>query len=127
MEAEFKHHLKIGLKSLDRLCFEATLDGKQNIVGSIYKEYYQFQENEVRTTKESKLLSLISRFYGQHSGKKNKADHKLNDQPYMVAPSGETANKFNEHLELILDFMGVLEHEPELWERIKSTENIETK
>ncbi len=44
-----------------------------------------------------------------------------------VAPSGETANKFNEHLELILDFMGVLEHEPELWERIKSTENIEAK
>ncbi len=40
-----------------------------------------------------------------------------------VVPSGETANKFNEHLELILDFMGVLEHEPELWERIKAAEN----
>lgn len=45
----------------------------------------------------------------------------------MVAPSGETANKFNEHLELILDFMGVLEHEPELWERIKSAETTEAK
>jgi hypothetical protein len=44
-----------------------------------------------------------------------------------VAPSGETANKFNEHLELILDFMGVLEHEPELMERIKSPEKIEPK
>lgn len=44
-----------------------------------------------------------------------------------MAPSGENANKFNEHLELILDFMGVLEHEPELWERIKSTEKIEAK
>jgi hypothetical protein len=44
-----------------------------------------------------------------------------------VAPSGETANKFNEHLELILDFMGVLEHEPELWERIKAAENTEAK
>jgi hypothetical protein len=42
-----------------------------------------------------------------------------------VAPSGETANKFNEHLELILNFMGVLEHEPELWERIKAAENNE--
>ena len=45
----------------------------------------------------------------------------------LVEPSGETANKFNEHLELILDFMGVLEHEPELMKRIKSTEKIETK
>ena len=36
-------------------------------------------------------------------------------------PTGETANKFNEHLELILHFMGVLEHEPELMERIKSS------
>ena len=44
-----------------------------------------------------------------------------------MAPSGETANKFNEHLELILDFMGVLEHEPELMERIKSSEKIEPK
>jgi len=44
-----------------------------------------------------------------------------------VVPSGETANKFNEHLELILDFMGVLEHEPELWERIKSAETTEAK
>ena len=46
---------------------------------------------------------------------------------FDVAPSGETANKFNEHLELILDFMGVLEHEPELMERIKSSEKIEPK
>lgn len=46
---------------------------------------------------------------------------------YSVVPSGETANKFNEHLELILDFMGVLEHEPELWERIKSAETTEAK
>lgn len=44
-----------------------------------------------------------------------------------MVPSGETANKFNEHLELIFDFMGVLKHEPELIERIKSTENIEPK
>lgn len=44
-----------------------------------------------------------------------------------MVPSGETANKFNEHLELILDFMGVLEHEPELWEHIKATNNSETK
>ncbi len=91
METEFKYHLKIGLnrlKTLDRLYFEAALDGKQNIIGSICKEYYQFQENEVRTTKESKLLSLISRFDGQHSGKKNKADHNLNDQPYMVGTTG---------------------------------------
>lgn len=44
-----------------------------------------------------------------------------------MAPSGENANKFNEHLELILDFMGVLEHEPELMERIKSTDKIEPK
>ena len=44
-----------------------------------------------------------------------------------MAPSGETANKFNEHLELILDFMGVLEHEPELLERIKATEMTEPK
>ncbi len=36
-----------------------------------------------------------------------------------VVPSGENANKFNEHLELILEFMGVLEHEPELWDQIK--------
>jgi hypothetical protein len=47
--------------------------------------------------------------------------------PALVVPSGETANKFNEHLELILDFMGVVEHEPELWERIKSTESMEAK
>ena len=46
---------------------------------------------------------------------------------FYVVPSGETANKFNEHLELILDFMGVLEHEPELWERIKSAETTEAK
>jgi hypothetical protein len=37
----------------------------------------------------------------------------------VVVPSGENANKFNEHLELILEFMGVLEHEPELWDQIK--------
>ena len=49
-------------------------------------------------------------------------------KPFIsVVPSGETANKFNEHLELILDFMGVLEHEPELWERIKSAETTEAK
>ncbi len=45
----------------------------------------------------------------------------------MVEPNGDTANKFNEHLELILDFMGVLDHEPELMEKIKSSENTETK
>jgi hypothetical protein len=44
-----------------------------------------------------------------------------------VELNGETANKFNEHLELILDFMGVLEHEPELMERIKSAENVGAK
>ena len=38
----------------------------------------------------------------------------------FVEPSGENANKFNEHLELILDFMGVLEHEPELWDKLHS-------
>lgn len=37
-----------------------------------------------------------------------------------VEPNGENANKFNEHLELILDFMGVLEHEPELWDKLNS-------
>jgi hypothetical protein len=45
----------------------------------------------------------------------------------LVAPSGETTNKFNEHLELILDFMGFLKPEPELMERIKSPEKIEPK
>jgi hypothetical protein len=45
----------------------------------------------------------------------------------FVVPSGETANKFNEHLELILDFMGVLEHEPELWDKIKEAENASVK
>lgn len=44
-----------------------------------------------------------------------------------MEPSGETANKFNEHLELILDFMGVLEHEPELWEKIRQAENTPVK
>ena len=44
-----------------------------------------------------------------------------------MEPSGETANKFNEHLELILDFMGVLEHEPELMKRIKSSGKSEAK
>lgn len=38
----------------------------------------------------------------------------------FVEPNGENANKFNEHLELILDFMGVLEHEPELWDKLNS-------
>ena len=45
----------------------------------------------------------------------------------VVELNGDTANKFNEHLELILDFMGVLDHEPELMEKIKSSENTETK
>ena len=45
----------------------------------------------------------------------------------VVEPNGDTANKFNEHLELILDFMGVLDHEPELMEKIKSSENTDTK
>jgi len=39
-----------------------------------------------------------------------------------VAQSGKAADKFNEQLELILDFMGALEHDPELMERIKYTE-----
>ena len=47
--------------------------------------------------------------------------------PCRVEPNVDTANKFNEHLELILDFMGVLDHEPELMEKIKSSENTETK
>lgn len=38
---------------------------------------------------------------------------------WAVEPNGENANKFNEHLELMLDFMGVLEHEKDLWELIK--------
>lgn len=42
----------------------------------------------------------------------------------MVEANGENANKFNEHLELILDFMGVLEHEPELMERLKIKHNL---
>ena len=47
--------------------------------------------------------------------------------PCIVEPNGDTANKFNEHLELILDFMGVLDHEPELMEKIKSSENTSKK
>lgn len=42
----------------------------------------------------------------------------------MVEANGENANKFNEHLKLILDFMGVLEHEPELMERLKIKHNL---
>lgn len=45
----------------------------------------------------------------------------------MVEPNGDTANKFNDHLELILDFMGVLDHEPELWDKIKAAEITEVK
>jgi len=41
-----------------------------------------------------------------------------------VEANGENANKFNEHLELILDFMGVLEHEPKLMERLKIKHNL---
>lgn len=37
----------------------------------------------------------------------------------FVEPNGENANKYNKHLELILDFMGVLEYEIDLWEQIK--------
>lgn len=44
-----------------------------------------------------------------------------------MEPNGDFANKFNEHLELILDFMGLLDQQPELMERIKSAENIEAK
>ncbi len=40
----------------------------------------------------------------------------------LVVPSDETASKFDEHLELILGFMGVLGHELELMECIKSPE-----
>lgn len=36
-----------------------------------------------------------------------------------MEPNGENANKYNKHLELILDFMGVLEYEIDLWEQIK--------
>ena len=43
---------------------------------------------------------------------------------FLVEANGENANKFNEHLELILDFMGVLEHEPELMERLKIKHNL---
>ena len=43
---------------------------------------------------------------------------------FFVEANGENANKFNEHLELILDFMGVLEHEPELMERLKIKHNL---
>lgn len=43
---------------------------------------------------------------------------------YLVEANGENANKFNEHLKLILDFMGVLEHEPELMERLKIKHNL---
>ncbi len=91
MEAEFKLHVKIGLnrlKSLDRLYFEGTLDCKQSIIGSICKEYYQFEENEVRTTKESKLLSLIARFDRRDGGKKNWTDCNFNNQPNMVGVEG---------------------------------------
>lgn len=91
MEAEFKHHLKIGLnhlKNLDKLYFEGTLESKQSIIGSICKEYYEFKDDEVRTTKESKLLSLIARFDGKDKGKKNWADCNFNNQPNMVVPPG---------------------------------------
>ncbi len=46
------------------------------------------------------------------------------DFSHLVEANGENANKFNEHLELILDFMGVLEHEPELMERLKIKHNL---
>ena len=44
-----------------------------------------------------------------------------------MEPNSDTANKFNEHFELILDFMGVLDHEPELWDKIKAAEITEAK
>lgn len=47
-----------------------------------------------------------------------------NQEVLGVEANGENANKFNEHLELILDFMGVLEHEPELMERLKIKHNL---
>jgi hypothetical protein len=80
--------------------------------------------NNISRTKEE---NFFIRYFSQLS--KDAAEIKSGDSnmifkiPALVASSGETANKFNEHLELILDFMGILEHEPELWERIKSAEN----
>ncbi len=104
IEAEFKHHLKKGLnrlKELEGLYVEAELEDKQNIVRSLCKEFFVFHENKVRTTKESQLLSLISRFDGQYSGKKNKADRNFNDQPYMVGDIGLLSNKILEELKKI--------------------------
>lgn len=44
-----------------------------------------------------------------------------------MGPKGDTANKFNDHLELILDFMGLLNHQPELWDKINAAEITDAK
>ncbi len=96
MEVEFKHHLKIGLnrlKCLNTLYHEEPLEGKQDIIRSICKEFYQFRENGIRTTKESKLLSLIARFDGQDRGEKNRADCNFNNQPYGVEATMPESNE----------------------------------
>jgi site-specific DNA recombinase len=91
MEVEFRHHLKIALnrlKNLEKQYIDATLDCKQSLIGSICPEFYIFQENVVRTTKESQLLSLIAQLDGQDRAKKNQADCNFNSQPNWVLPPG---------------------------------------
>ncbi len=91
IEGEFKRYLKKGVqfvKTLDSVYDAATLEHKQLIIRSIFKENFVFENNEVRTEKKNELVSLISQISAGYSANKNGTGDNFDLQSHGVIPLG---------------------------------------
>lgn len=88
---EFKKYLKKGLqliKRIDQVYMKAPLPMKQRIIRSIFPEKLRFEENEVRTGKINRLITLISRFCKGYSLNKKGTEGLFALQSHQVIPLG---------------------------------------
>lgn len=90
-ESGFEEYCRYGISLLSNLAFyysDATLEGKQKMLGLIFPEKLVFEKGTYRTTQPNEILNLLSNNNKGFEEKKKGQEANFSDLSLMVTPTG---------------------------------------